>query len=204
MPRLKEAAAGQALAATLVELDASLREASETPIAHYSLSTNDDSHGIVGFQPLADHSLVFATDRGWLYRVTPHDDRPADVTGLGWFHPLGEAYVASMFTYDGRDVLMGASRRQFNHDDRYEWLVYNLSWKSSIAVPMPLPWEGGQPLWNLPYMVTSPATIKATVTSPEGTSGPGARADPAAGAAGPVGRRGRPAHPFFCAASRIR
>jgi hypothetical protein len=146
VPRLavKPGGSGE-LAATLVELDSRLQEIGETPIRHYTMSRDDDSHGIVGVQPLPDGSLVFCTDRGFLYRVRPRAGGPAAVEEMGWFHPRGEAYVASLFTYDGQ-YLMGMSRRQFHNEDRYEWLVYDLTIDIPMAIPVTMPLFEGRPL----------------------------------------------------------
>ena len=115
----------------------------------YTQTRDDNSHGIIGVQPLADRSLVFATDRGCLYQIRPRAGGPAEVERLGWFHPQGEAYVASLFTYDGMGYLMGMSRRPSNNQDRYEWLVYDLAARVSIAVPVAIPSLDGRPLQQL-------------------------------------------------------
>jgi hypothetical protein len=139
VPRLAEAPGKpEGLAATLVEVDEQLAEVGEVPIDHYTLSRNSMSHGIVAFQPLRDRSLVFATDKGFLYRIVPRQGGPALVRALGWFHPKGEMYVSSLFTYDGQRHLLGASRR-FHDDHQYEWLVYDLETRSSKAVPLEVP-----------------------------------------------------------------
>jgi hypothetical protein len=128
---------------TLVEFDPALREVAETPIGHYAGPDADDSHGIVAFQYLADRSIAFATHMGFLYQVVPHAWGPAEVLPIGWFHPEGRAYVASMFTYEGRRYLLGASRRIFDGSDRYEWLVYDLQTRTSQAIPLEGPVVAG-------------------------------------------------------------
>lgn len=135
--------------ATLVELDASLAEIAETPLDHYTQTFDDDSHGIVAFHYMADHSIVFATDRGFLYRIVPAGAVPAKVEALGFFHPLGEAYVASLFTTDGNRYLVGASRRQWTGDNRYEWLVHDLVTRTSVALPLAIPEIDGAPPQDL-------------------------------------------------------
>jgi hypothetical protein len=147
VPRLKKTPAG--LVATLVELDAELHEVAETPLRHYSLTPDDDSHGLVGVQPLADHSLAFVTDRGCLYRIHPSETGPAAIENLGLFHPQGEAYVASLFSYDGERFLLGMARRQWDNDNSYAWLVHNLSAKVSVGVPVVIPRIDGRAPGNL-------------------------------------------------------
>ncbi len=150
VPRMRaRPGAAAELATTLVEFDEQLREVHETPISHYTKTRDESSHGIIGVQPLADRSLVFATDRGFLYHIKPRAEGPAAVEELGWFHPRGEAYVASLFTYDGVRHVMGLSRRQWHNEDRYEWLVYDLVARSSRAVAVNIPTLEGRPLLQL-------------------------------------------------------
>jgi hypothetical protein len=99
--RLRQGPGDSLMPTTLVELDPELREIHETPMSHYTQTLDDASHGLTGFQPLADQSIVFLTDQGYLYRVEPREGRPAAVHELGWFHPRGQGYVASLFTSDG-------------------------------------------------------------------------------------------------------
>lgn len=146
VPRLRATAGGaQDIVATLVELDTRLQEVAETPIRHYTITRDDDSHGITGVQPLADRSLIFTTDQGFLYRVRPGREGRAVVEALDWLHPLGQAYVASLFTYDGVRYLTGLSRRK----DRYEWVVFDLEVGFSDSVAVALPSYEGQPLQQL-------------------------------------------------------
>ena len=146
VPRLAGGPDSSTLRATLVELDTSLRQIGETPLDHYSLWPNEDSHGIVSFQYLADRSIVFVTDRGALYHVVPRADAAASVEALGWFHPAGESYIASMFTDDGRRHLLGVSQRRWNNDTRYEWLVFDLASRTSQALPFDGPRLNGEAL----------------------------------------------------------
>jgi hypothetical protein len=150
VPRLKASAGSPSgIGATLVELDSGLRERGETPLAHYLDSTPLDSHGITGYQSLADRSIVFVTSAGYLYRVAPRGDSPAEVRPLGWFHPEGPAYTASLFAYDGRRYVVGASRRRGAGSSRYEWVVYDLAARRSIASPMEIPRVVGLPAADL-------------------------------------------------------
>jgi hypothetical protein len=145
VPRLKYTGAAE-LTVTLVEFDPMLKEVAETPLRHYLDETPPVyNHGIVSFERLSDHTLAFITHPGYLYRVTPHDDRPADVTELGWMHPKGEAYVASLFSPDGARYLAGVS----NRDGRYEWLVRDLVTGKSVSVALDLPKQDGKPLQDL-------------------------------------------------------
>lgn len=138
VPRLRAATDPEgAPRASLVELDAALEQVAETPLAHYLPGSDLSSHGIVGVQTLADGSIAFATHVGFLYRVLPLDQKPldqspAEVQPLGWFHPRGEVYVGSLFTYAGLHYLMGAAQGK-----PFEWIVFDLERRTSAAVPLP-------------------------------------------------------------------
>jgi hypothetical protein len=145
VPRLRAAAGDpDRLTTTLVEYDDQLHELAETPIRHYTQTRFDDSHGLLGILYLADRSMVFATDQGYLYRITRLPGGPALVEPLGWFHPDGESSVGSLFTDDGKSHLLGLSRKGPNNPNRYEWLVFDLSTRTSRAVPLQTPRIDGQ------------------------------------------------------------
>jgi hypothetical protein len=145
VPRLTESAAGR-LATGLVELDTDLREIQEMPLAHYSRTRDDDSHGITGFQPLADGSVAFLTDQGHLYRVLPGDGGPAQWDVLDWLHPRRRLYAASLFTSDGKTHLMGLVVRDAPAGRVAEWAVFDLRTETSVAAPVALPAVAGERL----------------------------------------------------------
>jgi hypothetical protein len=148
-PRMQEGPGPGRLRTSLVELDPELGEVADTPIAYYTRTRDEDSHGIVAFQPLADRSIVFATDQGYLYHVVPQEVGPAEVRMLGWFHPGGRAYTPALFTSDGAHHLMGLARTAGRGNDgngAWAWVVYDLAGRRSVAVPLRLPSVNGQPL----------------------------------------------------------
>ena len=138
VPRVREATGDQAAPRTsLVEFNPALGEVAETRLAHYLPAGDLSSHGIIGVQPLADGSIAFTTHVGFLYQVVPPggnslDPAPAEVRPLGWFHPRGEANVSSLFTYDGLRNLLGAAEGR-----PFEWLVFDLHRRTSVASPLP-------------------------------------------------------------------
>jgi hypothetical protein len=150
VPRLRPLPSDPArLTTTLVEYDDELREMAETPIHHYTQTRNDESHGIVGILYLADHTMVFATDQGHLYKITPRSYGPSRVESLGDFHPEGEAYVPSLFSFDGRSEIVGVSQRLVKNPTGPQWLVFDLQSGLSRASPLELPQLAGRPPVNL-------------------------------------------------------
>jgi hypothetical protein len=137
VPRVREAPGSGRLVTTLVEYDTELGEVMETPLAFYTATRSDDSHGVTGFQPLADRSIVFVTDQGYLHRVRPQDRGPAPVETVGWVHPERRTYIASLFTSDGSSHVMGAAVRPGSDGSHFDWVVYDLAARVATAVPLP-------------------------------------------------------------------
>ncbi|KPK86090.1 MAG: hypothetical protein AMJ81_02100, partial [Phycisphaerae bacterium SM23_33] len=111
-------------AASLVEYDGSLKEIAQTPLKYYFHRSPVDAHGITGHAMLPDGSIAFVTQNGWLSLVEPSADGPAKVTELGWFHPNGPRYSASLFADSAGRYLMGLTRGDW--DQPYDWVVYDL------------------------------------------------------------------------------
>ncbi len=131
-PRLRRGTTGQILA-EVVEYDSELRELNATPLADYLGGLTPESHhGITGLAYLADGRMVFTTHRGQLYVIQPNPGRPATVTSIGWFHPDGEAYAPSLFSFTGGDLLAGVTNRA----GRYEWVVFELTTRITGAFPL--------------------------------------------------------------------
>lgn len=122
VPRAFARGDGKAFA-DLVEYDDNLVAVAATPLDYYfGNEAPVTNHGIVALAYLADERIVFTTHRGQLYTVSPRQGKPASVTASGWFHPAGEAYVPSLFSYTGKSLLAGITFR----GERYEWVVYDL------------------------------------------------------------------------------
>lgn len=131
VPRLRSVGDASQVAVSLVEFDNQLNEIGETPLEHYLPPDDLLSHGITGVQPLADGTIVFLTHVGFLYQILPSMTGAAEVRPLGWFHPRGQAYVASLFTYSGDRCVVGVSAAP-----PCEWLTFDLNLRASTAVPL--------------------------------------------------------------------
>jgi hypothetical protein len=151
VPRLDEHTPGGPLTTTLVELDENLLEVTATPLENYTQTRDDDSHGITGIQPLADRSIALVTDQGFLYRIFPSRDAPARVEPVGWMHPEGKGYIASLFTSNGTTELTALTSRRTAEGVAWQWLVYDLEQRQATVVPVTLPSKGQAPLNPLLY-----------------------------------------------------
>jgi len=117
----------------LIEFDSDLREVAAIPLEFYlGKESPGANHGIVGLAYLADGRIVFTTHRGHLYLIDPTGGGPAIVKPVGWFHPKGEAYAPSLFSFSGESLLAGITQRGAHH----EWIVFDLATGVSAAFPL--------------------------------------------------------------------
>lgn len=136
VPRLRRAHDGQ-LRAELIEYGSDLQEIEATPLDGYlGKESAVSNHGITALVYLGDGRMAFTTHRGQLYVIQPRKDQPAAVTNAGYFHPAGESYAPSLFTFSGGDLLAGVTHR----NGRYEWVVFELT--TGIAGAFPLDTKG--------------------------------------------------------------
>lgn len=121
----------------LVEFDTALREVHATPLdggEYFGGRNPTESHGIVGLLSMPDGSVFFSTDRGRVFRVRPPaaPDQPAHVSSVGWMHPEGPSYAASLFSPDGAGSLASLVRRS-GHP--FEWVRCHVaSWRCDSSV----------------------------------------------------------------------
>lgn len=143
VPRVSRVSTGSAdseepsaLQAELVELDVTLREVSKTPLHEYGADAGPDSHGVTAYAVLKDKSIVFVTQLGYAYRIHVEEDGPARVDEVGWLHPEGTAYTASLISIDGERYLAGAAAR---NKKPLEWVVFDLASQASTAQRISFP-----------------------------------------------------------------
>ena len=128
---------------TLVEFGTDLREIQETPMenAQYLGATSPtESHGIVGLQTMPDGSIYFTTHPGALFHITPPPagrgaaavDGAAQIAALGWFHPDGPSYPASLFTSASGKTLSSLARVQ---SGRWDWVSCETEGPSCRVAP---------------------------------------------------------------------
>jgi hypothetical protein len=123
---------GNRLKSELVELDESLNEVATFPLADYEPTADTESHGITAFCNLSTGDIAFLSHTGSLTLVTPGDsDKPTQLKQLGWFHPSGKAYSASLFCPTGSRFLYG-----FVAKNGYEWVEYDVETAASKVVPL--------------------------------------------------------------------
>ena len=90
--------------------------------------------------------MVITVHLGDLYRITPRDTGPAEVTLLGTIDPTVDAYAPSLFTFAGERYLLSAARRKkrAKGDKRFwVWAVFDLESGQSQILDFPI---SGKPL----------------------------------------------------------
>jgi hypothetical protein len=117
---------------SLVELDTQLREVNDWPLSDYAPTGNTDSHGITGFCEFKDGSIVFVTHSGAVWQVSQVQDR-SHLERLGWMHPSGTAYCASLFAPYGERFVCGFVNRK---EGLFEWAVFDVQNKRSVVLPL--------------------------------------------------------------------
>ncbi len=130
---------------SIVEFGTGVEELKETPLEpeHYLDGTPVGSHGITGLQEMADGSWYFTTHVGFLYRIqpparsSPIDHSAATVSRVGWLHPNGAMYVASLFSSDGTDTVLALAHDILNEGatGKYQWLTFDLKNGVSRVAP---------------------------------------------------------------------
>ncbi|WP_197456040.1 AGE family epimerase/isomerase [Stieleria neptunia] len=116
----------------LVQLDHELNEISSFKLDHYPVTPDFSSHGLTGLAFLTGDRIAFTTSAGFLYLIKAESGEPAEIEAIGWFHPDGESYAASLFPLDGERFLCGAVKYQ----NREQWVSYDLESRTSVSTPL--------------------------------------------------------------------
>jgi hypothetical protein len=124
--------------ASLVEYDQQLQEVASYPMPAYRQDKMKDHHGIVAYAPMRNGDIYFTTSEGTLYQLIEKNSGPSKLQSHGYFHPEGEAYIASLFSPDGDGFLMGLSKRNANKDQPFNWLIRETKTAVNVVYPMPV------------------------------------------------------------------
>jgi hypothetical protein len=124
------------VAAALVEFDPTLAEVGSRPLEEYFESGPDDSHGIVAVVPDGARGWLFTTGKGRLYREQPNPTGPFTLTDLGWIHPAGPRYPASMFRDEKSGAIFAVAMPGHNGGTAFDWIVRAPDGTTTVA-PFP-------------------------------------------------------------------
>ncbi len=125
---------GVRVRSSLVEWNTELAEVGEWPLADYEPTGDTESHGVTGYCTLANGQIAFLTHTGALWLLTPSENEiPSQLDRLGWMHPAGRAYCASLFCPTGSDMVFGFTNQT---GGPYEWIKYDLKKRISISMEL--------------------------------------------------------------------
>lgn len=136
VPRVRRVDASQAepkFEAELIELDARLQEVATHPLPEYLDRSPEDSHGIVATHPDGAGGWYFASSKGRLYHLERKTNAPSDVSDLGWYHPAGPRYAASMFRDPATGTLYGAATGSGDGGDAFDWITRTADGKATVT-----------------------------------------------------------------------
>ncbi len=134
VPRLSRRSTepGQRVDVSLVEFGTDLRQVASFPLPEYLEDRPTDSHGIVAVHPDGSGGWYFATGKGRLYQVKAGTGS-STLTDLGWYHPAGPRYVATMFRDDRTGTLYGVTLAPQHGSRRLEWIVRNPAGDATVS-----------------------------------------------------------------------
>jgi hypothetical protein len=141
VPRLTENDFNE-IEAYLIEYDTRLNQIASYPMPEYKSDNMNSHHGIVAYTSMKNGDIFFTSSEGSLFQIKPFIEDHSKLINKGYMHPDGEAYIASLFTIDGIDVLVGVGKKKENKEKRgkkkYEWIVYDASYDLSNAIELPM------------------------------------------------------------------
>lgn len=135
VPRVARQAATSA-SASLVEFDEQLKEVGQRPLGEYFEKSPNDSHGIVGIASDGNHGWYFTTGKGRLYRETPSQTDLFTLEDLGWMHPAGPRYPASLFRDDRSGTLYAVAMPSNYGGTAFDWITRTADGRTTVA-PFP-------------------------------------------------------------------
>jgi hypothetical protein len=155
VPRLVAEAGpqGRVVHVSIVELGTDLRDLRVTPIAtseYLGGESPTGAHGIVGLQTMADRSIAFTTHAGRLFRIVPPppgptgQTTPAEVVNMGWIHPRGPSYPASLFTSDGKGSISTLAKA-----GSWDWVTCTWPTMNCTAAPIHVPGFEDGPTYSM-------------------------------------------------------
>lgn len=133
VPRVRVGRDGK-YSASLLEFNTDFLEIANTALSFYNGNSDmGENHGIIAAIAGAPGRHYFATHLGRLHEVVYDTDAgPAMINDLGWLHPAGSAYTASLFSLEGGKRLASAARM----GNKLEWVEFDLGTKQATVAPL--------------------------------------------------------------------
>jgi len=124
---------------SLAEFNADLKKVGDYLLPSYQSDNFKNHHGIVGYTSMKNGDVYFTTADGGLYHVQPFNKPNEKVSYKGMMHPEDKASIASLFSVDGKSILVGVGRSKKKvNNGKYEWITYETSINLSYSKDLPL------------------------------------------------------------------
>ena len=133
VPQLKENDFNE-IEVSLIEYDTQLKQIARYPMPSYQDDNINEHHGIVGYTSMKNGDIFFTTSEGGLFQIKPFVQGNSKLNYKGMMHPDGNAYIASLFTFAGQELIVGVGKHLGS--SKFEWIMYDLG--SGLAVNFPL------------------------------------------------------------------
>ena len=134
VPKLSPAGNEQGFVPMLAELDHNLNVVHEFALPEYLDKNMSSYRGIVGYTTMKNGDVFFTLHKGQLFHLRAEGSKDEKLQKIGFFNPAGEANIPSLFSIDGEQFVMGASRRRGSVP---EWLIYETVSGTTVSYPMP-------------------------------------------------------------------
>ncbi|GGF77306.1 hypothetical protein GCM10011338_32020 [Alteromonas lipolytica] len=133
VPALTESATGD-ISVVLNHYNEQLQLLATYPLADYNHPNHIKyHHGIVGYTAMRNGDIFFTTSDGNLYQLSTRENGPQKLVAYGSMHPQKNTYIASLFSFEGQEYLLGATQ---GSKAGMEWVIYHTGLKSAITLPL--------------------------------------------------------------------
>ena len=121
----------------LNEYDPALSLVKSYPMPSYQAKKIKHHHGIIGYTSMENGDIYFTTSEGGLYQLqltVPNAQEKLSYKGN--IHPDGQAYVPSLFTFTGRDFIVGLGTLP---KKGFQWIIYDSNSTMTVNYKIDLP-----------------------------------------------------------------
>ena len=133
VPKLTESPSGT-ISVALNHYNDQLQFVAAYPLADYNHPNHIKyHHGIVGYTSMRNGDIFFTTSDGNLYLLQAAASGAQKLVSYGSMHPQRNAYIASLFTFEGQEYVLGLTHRG---EENIEWVIYHTGLKSAITLPL--------------------------------------------------------------------
>ena len=134
VPKVSQSGINEEPEAVLVEYDRNLSPITEYALTDYQSKNMAHYRGIIAYTNMKNGDVYFTLGQGYLLQIQANEAGVEKLVNHGLFNPAGESNIPSLFTVDGEQFVMAASRRA---DATPEWLIYEKISGATVNYDMP-------------------------------------------------------------------